>query len=299
MKYWISAEGSNETTFAYLLAKEIFRFDVRALINGRRELEELHIDDFRQSISVDDLQCFVRIGKNFKRPRIGRSIESFFISTNLLKLNSTQNIHHFAPVPSSNINYLGCYLNDVIKAYSFKNIVDRPNRHVIGILMSNSSSSLTEKIVEALMAETDYGFVLSKSMQGIKITSEAISYEEEFDLLRNASLVILEDNDSSLKAALLNCPQIFLKSGFFIEKFIGRNKRSIVNSLLGEPFIARTKRSINDIKSATNTLLNDHESYASFLSEYQKMKDVLGIEPTARKLAKEIVTLLEDKSTQL
>ncbi len=298
MKYWISAEGFDQVSFAYLLAKEIFRFDVRAHINLKENSEELNRRDF--SLTPDKQKaygCFIRIGDKYINTTNQKKIRKYFISTRLSKLKAIPGIEQqYAAIPDTAFGYKGCYLSDLIKAHSFKEIKDSLENYTIGILLKNAKFRSIDKIIQKVKKNAkNLQFILPETFKYKKTNNAIIEYQPELDLLKNSSLVILDNDYNSLKATLLNCPQIRIKATSFFNKVLKQNRGMILNDLLKKNFFTDYSiHSHEQINDEVHHLLGDHKYYASFLSEYQKIRNLLGVEPTARNLAREIVDSLEN-----
>ena len=84
MKYLIHARGGDPLLFANILSEELFRFDIRAEINGRESIEVLSVGSFSSSAFDVNADVIIVIGNDFNKKLISQSksvgISSLFIA---------------------------------------------------------------------------------------------------------------------------------------------------------------------------------------------------------------------------
>ena len=298
MKYWIYAEGADEVEFALLLAKEIFRFDVRAQINGSDKFEGLEKHKLAKLPIKTYPECFIYVGGKPLGYKKLPNATRFFVSTNLSQVQPIPLKDKFyTAVPRNEGCYLGCYLNDLIKNYTFQNDDSSNEIHEIGLLLSNTKPSRLDHLIKKLNHGTRLKFILPLKYQDVKFGDYTIEFLSDLDLLKKSSVVILDNVSDSLKATLLNCPQIVVKSLPFWSTLFMKGEVNILNSLLNsDVFVNYSIKSIDNIVDTVNSTLNNHEAYASVLAQYQKIKNILGAELASRNIAKDIISNLESAS---
>ncbi len=291
MEYWICADGQDETSFAYLIAKELFRYDVRAIINGFDDFENLSKSNFNSNPPKKDSPQIIQIAKQAEK--VG---SDFFLSTDLSQAPKLSYIGKiYSAMPHNSADYVGCYLNDLIKDYTFEETNERSDNHSLGILLTESDASFIDKLVREVKMCQYLGLILPIELRkGNRVADKSIRFLSKLDLLKNASMVIVDNDYDSLKAAILNCPQILLKPRTSLKNLFKKEDVNILNRLLkSNHFKKYSSRSIDLMLKDVQSLLKDHESYAFVLSHYQEVREILGAESTARNIAKDIISSLE------
>ena len=298
MDYWIYADGQDESSFAYLLAREIFRYDVRASINGTDEFEELSDKHFKTISSKQDSSFIIYIGQH-PRNRSNSKRTSFVVSTSFTHNGSSSSrVKYYSVIPKHDLEYQGCYLNDLIKSYSFQETIDQFENHRLGILLNNPNFTFVKKLVLEAKKHQNLVLILPLEWERIgKFMDKSIQFLPKLDLLKNASAVVVDNNKDSLIAALLNCPQILLKPKPSFKDLFKKGEIDVVNKILESTFFKQySSRSIGPIMNEVQLMLKNHEHYASFLAKYQEIREILGAESTARNIAKDIVSNLEEQN---
>lgn len=308
MRYFISAVSKDGKRFAKILAAELFRFDIRAQINGFDELDLF--DSGSKNVPAFDAKEYdlvIQIGPQLDaqilRKAIRYRIKSCLIaidSTNL-KTNSVNKfdlVYWDIPIDSPKINYVGNYFLDLMNAHEYRELPPSAN-YRLGFLSSDPQldrgtlkllKELRYKYKEAKLFINEQSYV-SKELKNVNFIVDS-----ELNILKNCNLTITTNNTFSLKSALLNCPQVniysYNKLGF--RRLFKSKSHLPVNQLLKKEVIPSfSSKKIPLIMDEIDQILTDHQYCARMMSDYQDIRAQLQ-SPAARNMAKEIVDFMED-----
>ena len=306
MNYLILANSGSSIQYAHLLIDEILRYDVRAsiFINHNRSISEYSESgvDFStdgRAIKLKILKEYsfdliIIIGSAFseklvKRLRsVGRKVCFFQITLDYLEgyktcLAATSCFDKvFVDIPfnlkSDKVHQIGSYQSDLIRKYDFSSSnADGLN---IGILVRHGKNlSKLSKLKERLAKEIKdcrWHFYSDTNQKEFRISGLSGKRDElsssKLNLFKNANAVIVDSEEDSITAALMNCPQISIsgKQGLF---GLLPSRKILVNEVIGKKTIVGLKHTQYDlIKTELTRILNDHEYCASMLTDYQEFK---------------------------
>ena len=216
MNYGVINVDKLKSTFDRFLSLQLHRLDIRAVINGKENPEELTEDDFRNSRKAYDVDCQVIIGERFNLRKVNQKTKTVFFSTSLKRREKNIKADRkFSTIPRKGFEYVGCHLNDEVKNHDFS---DSPFLDIQSIGLLTSEKSIM-RLLPVIKEIGNYGILLPKHLEGkFNSNGKNIQFQHEFDVLKNANIVLIDNNEDSLKAALLNCPQVFIDSRSIIDK---------------------------------------------------------------------------------
>lgn len=303
MNYLIYANQEDTIAFASILAKEIFRFDIRAVVNTAGSYEALERGLFEPDFESES-DVLISIGFPLKSS-LFRKAKAFGVKTLLIaashSVQSSRNRRYdltfsYLPIPDG-VRYEGNYHVDLVKQQQFEG---EQSGLTIGFIFDASFNQfrsfkrllrqIHERFPKASILVSDKQIASrleSKSFGGMKPT-----FRSTYEILQFANAVIVVGEDSSLKAALMNCPQIYVahERGFFRAK-----QAPLISQLLGRKVLKSFSiRKANEIALELDLILSNHEYSASMLSDYQEVFIKLGGLPAARNMAQKIIDWIEE-----
>ncbi len=329
MKYLINITSDEAVNFSALLINEISRFDLRAQIFLNNDVEALENTDEERLLSsvsktidnrhfrINDYDLLVVIGTEFGKIGSWKNNKGmktcFFQITNEYKRALEINRNAVAkfdkvfpdlplyPKNSENI-HLGYYLNDVIRKHEFEHAIDQ-QLTISFIVDYRSNLPAIVRLVRALSINyQDCKWVFSgkginKSdiprFAGIKNIELAAN---KLNQLKKSNAVFVDSDISSITAALINCPQIYISND---RKYLGLSvspRKPLINEFFDDevirPYLPQKPK---ELAKELDLLLNNHEYCATQLTSYQMLKEKIGANPVVREAAQKIVDWLEEE----
>ncbi|MEO9482117.1 MAG: hypothetical protein ABJG47_01670 [Ekhidna sp.] len=326
MRYLIITNSQESSDFARLLANEIERFDIRSEIftNSGKELrihsnEECQFSsEYRRikSAHLDqkfDLLCV--IGSTFDGRLVSKlrklqaktcffQITADYSTGRKIYEQAFARFHKvYVDVPVYDLRTtsecIGHYVNDLIRKHDFKGETSEELR--IGLLINKEANfkKIPNLIKSVSEKENTCRWLIGgkepsgKSIEYIKSFGNIDFVENRLDVLKSANAVILDSEQDSVAAALLNCPQISIAEE---PGFLGFTKaaQSLINKVEGREIIKTFKSNEHEqVIGELDLVLNNHEYCATMMVGYQEFKEKLGAQPVARSAVQKITEWIE------
>lgn len=218
------------------------------------------------------------------------------------------------------VDYVGNPLLDAVASHHADTTFGRVNgledRKLIALLPGSRKmeiSKLLPEMVKLVPLFPGHQFVIagapnfdadyySDYMAGHRLP---IVFNQTYDLLQHAEAAIVASGTATLETALLNVPQVVVYKANAISIAIGRklikvDYISLVNLIMHREVV---KELIQDdanykhIANELNLLLNDASYRQKMLSDYQKLREIMGEPGASGKVAKHILDYLRARNT--
>lgn len=308
MRYFLRVDSQDGEQFAQILAEELFRFDIRARINGFDDIDLFKSGNHNKiGLAPNEYDIFIQLGHQVdtgllkKTRKFGKKSCFIAIDSTQLKVKSVNKfdlVYWDIPMDSPKIKYIGNYFLDQMNAHEYRELPPS-TKYRLGFLSSDRQldrrtlkllRELSNKYKEAEIFINEPSYV-PKELENVNVIVDS-----ELNILKNCNLAITTNNIFSLKSALLNCPQVNIYSnhGIGFSALFQNKSHLLVNQLLKKEVIPSFSiKKIPLIMDEIDKILVDHQYCATIMSEYQNVRAQLQ-SPAARNMAKEIVDFMED-----
>lgn len=215
------------------------------------------------------------------------------------------------------VSFVGHPLLDVIEEkttttdnFLLKN--NLPGKPIIALLPGSRKQEITTMLPVMMSVQNDfkdYQFVIGAApsvpaefYNGLTGTSQIkIAYNQSYDLLKAAKAALVTSGTATLETALFEVPEVVCYKGNVLSYQIARQLVKVkyialVNLILDKPALKELIQSDftrENLTSELNKLLNDSSYRNEMLSNFRKLKKMLGGKGASEKAAKEIYHYLQ------
>lgn len=302
MNYQIIEEENS--LFGNLLKDEIHKFDVRGEIDL---IQGLPVNKPSKGVSVVIASklhhklssCIPKSNTSFclfisqskpSRSQIRRLMKFTRVYTTL------PFIHDFIKSRGVHAEYVGNPYVDLVRKHSFTEILYKESQKPSIAIILGRKQKVNQSFLK-LLPELSiyYHFIVLKSKSlNVKIhdgLNTSFFDGDKFDLLKHCNAAIVLLLEDSLQAGLVNNPHILMRR----RNFLGRRSNWIspMNVIAEREIVKELPARTEPIKKELDRILYDHQYCAGILDDYQKVREIIGMEPSLRKVAILIVESLE------
>lgn len=289
MRYLLYIESGIAKEVAEPLSAELTRFDVRAEISTQSSSKVA-----RKLIRSDAFDIVIAIGSSLPKSLLSRKSGACFIWLSSLgsKLKVSSNVERldlFFPDVSYDTSavFYGSPILDVVrrKRSDVSSIEDRGSSHLqLGVIHTAKRRNLAENVAKALERQ-------DKSLR-VETAQLDTNLEQSISCLLNSNAAIVTDNPGEVIAIELNCPVIRVNPKTL---FFQKDSTSMINRILKKEAIkVFAPMEFGAVWRELQKVLNDHNYCAGIMADYQLVKELLGIQPAIRNIARAIVERFEE-----
>lgn len=196
---------------------------------------------------------------------------------------------------------------------SFKIANNLPNKKLIAVLPGSREYEIREnlKTMQSISERyTDYQFVVagmsrfSASFYNKYITAKNISviFDQTYELLKKSDAAIVVSGSATLETAILNVPEIIVYQTspftFYLGKLFVKLENLGLPNLIMEhqivPELLQSDMTSKNLASSLDTILYDEKFRQDILNNYAELRNRLGNEGAARRVANHIQNYLKN-----
>lgn len=220
-----------------------------------------------------------------------------------------------------NVDFVGHPLMDAIGSEgdiscSFDEFVEKnglSGKPIIALLPGSRKQEITAILPIMVSVKDDfpnYQFVIAASsalplsfFQPFVRSSATVKivYKQTYQLLQHASAALVTSGTATLETGLFNVPEVVCYKGSFIsyeiaKRLIKVEYISLVNLIMDKEIVKeliQNKLTLKSLRKELDSLLNDNHRRTQLLSEYKKLRQVLGGPGASKRTAEIIVSDLK------
>ncbi len=220
-----------------------------------------------------------------------------------------------------NVDFVGHPLMDAIGSEgdiscSFDEFIEKnglSGKPIIALLPGSRKQEITAILPIMVSVKDDfpnYQFVIAASsalplsfFQPFVRSSATVKivYKQTYQLLQHASAALVTSGTATLETGLFNVPEVVCYKGSFIsyeiaKRLIKVEYISLVNLIMDREIVKeliQNKLTLKSLRKELDSLLNDNHRRTQLLSEYKKLRQVLGGPGASKRTAEIIVSDLK------